>query len=175
MLTGSSIIDTMKNIGREILITVLLALVIFMAIRTVAYNFEVSGNSMEPNMHNGQFVMISKIVYWFDDPQRGDIVVYNSDRVGHHVIHRIVGLPGESIAVRQGKVFIDGRLLEEPYIPDGSRTIQPQRVPEDSYYIVGDNRDAASWEIVPRDNIVGKAWICYWPVSDWGTVLNYSW
>ncbi len=165
----------MKNIAREIIITVLLALVIFMAIRTVAYNFEVSGNSMEPNLHNGQFVMVSKIVYWFDEPQRGDIVVYSSDNVGHHVIHRIVGLPGETIEVTKGNIFINGVQLEESYIPDGSRTIRARQVPDGNYYIIGDNRDAASWEMVREESIVGKAWICYWPVSDWGTVLNYHW
>ena len=168
-------IRVMKDKAREIVITVLLALVIFMAIRTVAYNFEVSGQSMEPNLHNGQFVMISKIVYWFDEPERGDIVVYNSDRVGHHVIHRIVGLPGETIAVREGKIFVNGDQLEEPYIPDGSRTVRAQTVPDGNYYIIGDNRDAASWEMVPAEKIVGKAWICYWPLSEWGTVLNYHW
>jgi len=162
-----------KTIAREVLITVLLALVIFMAIRTIAYNFEVSGQSMEPNLHHGQFVMISKIAYWFDEPGRGDIVVYYSDRVQHHVIHRIVGLPGETIAVRNGRVYINGQVLDEPYIQDGSRTIPAQHVPDNKYYIVGDNRDAASWELVPEDNIVGKAWMTYWPLSEWGSVPNY--
>ncbi len=119
----------MKNLIREVVITILLALVIFMAIRTVAYNFEVSGQSMEPNLHHGQFVMISKIAYWFDDPQRGDIVVYYSDRVNHHVIHRIVGLPGESVAIKSGDLYINGTKLEEPYIYDESRMIPAQIVP----------------------------------------------
>ncbi|MFO8101712.1 MAG: signal peptidase I [Dehalococcoidia bacterium] len=165
----------MKNAIREIVITILLALVIFMAIRTVAYNFEVSGRSMEPNLHNGQFVMISKIIYWFDAPQRGDIVVYYSDMAEHHVIHRVVGLPGETVALKNGYIYINGTQLSEPYIHDESRTIPPRKVPQGEYYIVGDNRDESNWELVPEEDIVGKAWICYWPMSEWGSISNYSW
>jgi len=165
----------MKNVAREVIITVLLALVIFMGIQTVAYNYEVSGQSMETNLHNGQFVMTNKIAYWFDHPQRGDIVVYYSNRVNHHVIHRVVGLPGERVAIKSGDVYIDGEKLEEPYIRDSSRSIPSQMVPEGQYYIVGDNRNVTSWEIVPEEDIVGNAWFCYWPMSEWGSIPNYSW
>ncbi len=168
-------VKLMKNIAREIVITVLLALVIFMAIRTVAYNFEVSGESMEPNLHNGQFVMISKIAYWFDHPQRGDIVVYYSPKVNHHVIHRVVGLPGETVAIKSGHVYIDNVKLEEPYVHNASRPLSPQKLKKDEYYIVGDNRGSASREIVHEKDIVGKAWVCYWPTSEWGSIPNYSW
>jgi len=165
----------MKNVIREVAITVLLALVIFMAIRTVAHNFEVSGNSMEPNMHDGQFVIVSKMAYWFGDPERGDIVVYYTERLQHDVIHRVVGLPGETVEIRRGEVYVDGAKIDEPYIQRSSRNVPAQLVPEGHYYIVGDNRDQASWEIVPEDDIVGKAWFIYWPVGDWGSVPNHSW
>lgn len=165
----------MKNVIREVAITVLLALVIFMAIRTVAHNFEVSGNSMEANMHDGQFVIVSKIAYWFGEPERGDIVVYYTERLHHDVIHRVVGLPGETVEIRRGEVYVDGVKIDEPYIQRSSRTVPAQTVPEGHYYIVGDNRDQASWEIVPEDDIVGKAWFIYWPLGDWGSVPNHSW
>jgi signal peptidase I len=165
----------MKTVIREIIITVLLAVVIFMAIRTVAHNFEVSGNSMEPNLHHGEFVIVSKIAYWFDSPDRGDIVVYYTDRLQHDVIHRVVGLPGETVEIKNGEVYINDEKLDEPYIGESSRAVLPMEVPEGHYYIVGDNRGVASWEVVPEEDIVGKAWISYWPTSEWGSVPNYSW
>ncbi|MFO8009566.1 MAG: signal peptidase I [Dehalococcoidia bacterium] len=165
---------TMKRVVREIVITVLLALLIFMAVRTVAHNFEVSGDSMEPSMHNGQFVMVSKMAYWFNGPERGDIVVYYTERLDHNVIHRVVGMPGETVEIVGGHLYINGESIEEPYILDGARSMPLAKVPEGHYYIVGDNRDQATWEIVPEDDIVGKAWFCYWPAGEWGFVPNYS-
>jgi len=165
----------MKTVIREIIITILLAVVIFMAIRTVAHNFEVSGNSMEPNLHHGEFVIVSKIAYWFGGPERGDIVVYYTDRLQHDVIHRVVGLPGETVEIKNGEVYINDEKLDEPYIGESSRTVPPKEVPGDHYYIVGDNRGVASWEIVPEEDIVGKAWLSYWPTKEWGSVPNYSW
>ena len=165
----------MKPIIREIIITVLLAVVIFMAIRTVAHNFEVSGNSMEPNLRNGEFVIVSKIAYWFGDPERGDIVVYYTDKLKHDVIHRVVGLPGETVEIKSGEVYINGDKLDEPYISKSYRAVPSHKVPEGNYYIIGDNRNIASWEIVPEEDIVGKGWVCYWPLKEWGSVPNYSW
>ena len=165
----------MKTAAREILTSVLLALVIFMAIRSVAHNFEVNGKSMEPNLHHGQFIVVSKAAYWFGEPQRGDIVVFDTCRLDHGIIHRIVGLPGEVVEIRKGEVYIDGGKLVEPYIQGHSISSPPERIPDDRYLIVGDNRGASAVDVVPQGDIVGKAWICYWPLSEWGATPNHSW
>ncbi|MBM3132264.1 MAG: signal peptidase I [Chloroflexi bacterium] len=165
----------MRKVAREILITALLALVIFLAIRSVVHNFEVSGNSMVPNLQNGQFVIVSKAAYWFSDPERGDIVVFHRPGFGHGIIHRIVGLPGEKVEIRNGEVYVNDRKLPEPYIQGSHINRSAEIVPQNKYLIVGDNRYAASADIVARDDIVGKAWLSYWPLSEWGRAPNYSW
>ncbi len=163
----------MKAAIREILKTVLLALLIFVAIRAVAHNFEVHGFSMEPNLHDGQFIIVNRAAYWFSDPLRGDIVVFKTDNRG--IVHRIVGLPGEVIEMRNGKLYVNGEKQEEPYIQGGPLSVSPRRLLHGRFFIVGDNRAATSWHIVPRRDLIGRAWLIYWPISDWGMVPNHSW
>ncbi|MDD5095216.1 MAG: signal peptidase I [Dehalococcoidia bacterium] len=170
-LRGQSI----RPIIREIIVTVLLALILFVAIRSVVHNFEVSGVSMDPTLHNGQFVIVNKAAYWFDNPKRGDIVVFHSPTADRDIIHRIIGLPGETIEIKNGVSYIDGQKLEEEYLELNSRSLTRSEIPDDSYFIIGDNRDVAGWDIVPRNDIIGKAWIIYWPFGDWGMVPNHAW
>ncbi|MCL0036490.1 signal peptidase I [Dehalococcoidia bacterium] len=165
----------MKAAIREILTTILLALLFFVAIRAVVCNFEVHGFSMEPNLHDGQFIIVNKAAYWFADPQRGDIVVFQTDRLNYGIIHRIVGLPNELIELRNGVLHVNGEKLKEPYVRGHSVSVSPRKVPNDSFFIVGDNRAATSWDIVPRRDIVGRAWLIYWPISEWGLVPNHQW
>ncbi len=167
---------------REIIITVLLAVTLFVAIRSVVHNFEVSGFSMEPTLHNRQFLVVSKVAYWFGNPDRGDVVVFKSPRLNRGIIHRIIGLPGDMVEIKQGEAYINRQRLVEPYIRGNQLSVAPVKVPDGAYFIVGDNRgvpgDAlgvASWDIVPEDDIIGKAWLKYWPIGDWGLVRNYSW
>ena len=165
----------MKAAIREILTTVLVALLFFVAIRAVVHNFEVNGFSMKPNLHDGQFIIVSKAAYWFASPQRGDIVVFQTGRLNHGIIHRIVGLPGELIELRNGDLYVNGEKREEPYVRGHSVSASPRKIPHDSFFIVGDNRAATSWDVVPQRDIVGRAWLIYWPISEWGLVPNHSW
>jgi len=162
----------MKSVIREFLITVLLALVLFGATNIVVRSTEVQGFSMEPNIHDGQRIIISKASFWFSNPQRGDVVVFHSPEMDTAIIHRVVGLPGESIKITQGELYINGEKLEESYLQGNSISAPLKAVPEDSYFIVGDNRGAARWDIVPRDDIVGKALLSYWPMDEWGLVTD---
>jgi signal peptidase I len=165
----------MKAAIREILTTILLAMLFFVAIRTVVHNFEVNGFSMKPNLHDGQFIIVSKADYWFADPQRGDIVVFQTGRLDHSIIHRIVGLPGEVIEIKNGILYVNGERWEEPYIRGYSVSASPRKVPYDSFFIIGDNRAMTSWDIVPRRDIIGRAWLIYWPLTEWGMAPNHSW
>ena len=164
----------------EILIILVIALVIFLVAQAMVQSVKVVGASMEPNLHHGQYLVVSKISYWFHSPKRGDVIVFHSPQnPDQDIIKRVIATPGETVEIKGGKVYIDGRPLEESYIAEEPRyNLPPQQVPEDSYFVLGDNRNQSSdshvWGVVPRENIVGKAWICYWPPSKWESVPNHS-
>jgi signal peptidase I len=186
----------------ELIQTVLLTLLIFFAMRAVVQNFKVEGTSMEPTLHNNQFLIINKATYarvdgtpvekvlptiaeapgsprfLFGDPVRGDIVVFRFPaQPDKDFIKRIIGVPGDTIEIRAGRVYLNGQVQDEPYIREGaSYDRPPQVVPTGQYFVLGDNRpnssDSHVWGFVPADNLVGKAWFAYWPPSDWGPLAT---
>lgn len=169
-----------KSILREILDTVLLMLLIIVVTRVLVQTFRIEGVSMEPNLHDGQYLIINKFIYYLQPPQRGDVVVFRYPKNPRRdFIKRIIGLPGEKVEVKGERVFINGEELAEPYaLHKGNYTWGPQRLGEDEYFVLGDNRNSSSdshnWGPLPRDAIVGKAWISYWPPEHWGLVPHYS-
>jgi len=169
-----------KSILREIIETVLLTLLIFLAIRTLIQNFRIEGVSMEPNLHDGQYLIINKLVYYLHPPERGDIVVFHYPKNPQRdFIKRIIGLPGEKVAVREERILINDEELDEPYaLHMGKYTWGPQLLGEDEYFVLGDNRnsssDSHSWGTLPGDAIIGKAWISYWPPKHLGLMPHYS-
>jgi signal peptidase I len=164
----------------EVAETVILTVIIFLLIRTAVQNFRIDGDSMEPNLHDRQFLLISKLAYRFDEPRRGDIVVFRFPRDPERdFIKRIVGLPGETVEIRRGQVFIDGQPLAEPYNPRlGSYDAPPITLGRDEVYVLGDNRnnssDSHTWGPLPLANVIGKAIIIYWPPKDWAIIPSYS-
>jgi signal peptidase I len=170
----------MRTLIRETLQVILLALVIFFAIHFMIQNFRIDGTSMEPNVHNGEYVIVNKTAYWFGhNPQRGDVVVFQApDQPQNDRVKRVIGLPGETVEVRSdGTVYVNGQQLEEPYLPSHhSGTSGTWTVPEDEYFVMGDNRsvsyDSREGGPVPRSNIIGKAWLIIWPLHDWGWAPN---
>jgi len=165
---------------REILITLVIALIIFLVAQATVQSVKVVGASMEPNVHNGQYLVVSKVAYWFHPPRRGDVVVFHSPQnPDQDIIKRVIALPGETVEIKGGKVYINGTPLEEPYIAEEPRyDLPPQYVSEDCYFVLGDNRNYSSdshvWGVVPEKNIIGKAWICYWPPSEWQSISGHS-
>ncbi len=163
-----------KKLAWDVLSIIVPVLLLFLVFRMFFLMAYIPSASMVPNLYPGQRIIVNKAAYWFGEPRRGDIVVYRSNRYERAIIHRIVGLPGDLVQIKRGKLYLNGRRVEEPYIKGNSLFTQLQKVPPNCYFIIGDNRDAAIWEIVPREALVGKAWICYWPPSRWGRVANYS-
>lgn len=164
---------------REAVETVVLTVVIFVAINTATGRFRIEGPSMMPNLHPGQYLIISKLEYKLHPPRRGDIVVFHHPQnAGRDLIKRIIGLPGETVEIRQGSVHIDGALLDEPFILHKSRDSGHNELGPDEFFVLGDNRpnsdDSHNWGVLHRDEIVGKAWISYWPPSDWGGVPHFG-
>lgn len=162
---------------REVVETILLALILFLIVNATTGRFKVHGYSMEPTLYDGQYLIVSKVTYWTHPPERGDIIVFhppNGDSDDY--IKRIVGLPGETVEVRGGVTWIDGMPLEEPYVAASGGDSGPRTLGEGQYFVLGDNRvnssDSRSWGVLPQENIVGKAWLCYWPPERWGLVKH---
>jgi len=158
----------------EIVVMLLIALIIFLGVHFTLESRLVNGISMWPNLEDGQRVLVCKAAYWFGEPQRGDVVVFYNVLSDKYIIHRIVGLPGEKAEIRDGRVYINDSVLAESYIQGDYLNRAPEIIPAGCYLIVGDNRNAASSDIVPRDKIVGSAFLCYWPLSDWHLVHSYA-
>jgi signal peptidase I len=162
---------------REVVETVIPAVLIAIFITLfLAQATQVYGQSMEPNLHAGQRLIVEKISYRLHSPRRGDIIVLRlPEQRGSFLIKRVIGLPGETIEIRDQRVFIDGQPLNEPYLNQPLRhTMSPHHIPEDSLFVMGDNRgfsnDSRSFGPVPLSNVVGRAWIRYWPLAQMGLV-----
>ncbi|MBU0704715.1 MAG: signal peptidase I [Chloroflexi bacterium] len=168
-----------RSLLREVLETVLLTAILFLVLNATTARFQVRGSSMEPTLHNKQYLVINKITYWIHPPERGDIIVFHPpNSPDQDYIKRIVGLPGEQMEIQNEGVWIDGVLLEETYIADPAYYSGTWNLGAGEYFVLGDNRgnssDSHSWGLLPEDNIVGKAWFCYWPPEDWGGVAHYA-
>ncbi len=204
-------IVSVRNIVKEMLETAIFILLIFFIVRGIVQNFKIEGSSMEPSLHSGQYILVNKLVYFnfdvnaplrllpgnadlptrvvypFHQPQRGDIVVFEyPGDVRKDYIKRVIGLPGETIEIRDGSVYVNNQPLDEPYL-QGALTIcsindecsqGPVVVPHDAIFVLGDNRsnssDSREWDALPLDHVIGQAWILYYPVSDWGVVPHRS-
>ncbi len=168
--------DTVKSVLREIVETVVLTLVIFFLIQLVVRNFRVVGTSMEPNLHTGEYLIVDKISYRLSSPQRGDVIVFEPpvSAEGDYV-KRVIGLPGDLVAIQNGQVVINGQPISEPYVVrPASYSMDARRVGPDELFVLGDNRnmssDSHSWGMLPVDKVVGKALVAYWPPSLWGVI-----
>lgn len=164
---------------REIIETLLLTLFIFWLVNAATGRYRVQGHSMMPTMKEGEYLIINKLSYYLDNPERGDIIVlhYPRDRTREY-IKRIIGLPGDTVEIENGRVIVNGVTLNEPYIADSPDYTGRWVVPEDNYFVLGDNRnnssDSHSWAYLPRSDIVGKAWLVYWPYDEWQLVPHHE-
>lgn len=183
---------------REILETILFTLLIFFLVRSVIQNFKVEGHSMEPNLHSGQYIIVNRVeylhvdlnffrrllgekvepnlVYLFHMPRRGEIVVFEYPKdTTRDYIKRVIGLPGETVEVVEGEVFINGQPLPPlPNIPQAFYSSPPVTLGPDEVFVMGDNRpnssDSHTWGPLPLDLVIGKVVLSYWPPSAWGLV-----
>jgi signal peptidase I len=170
-----------KTFFKELLVIVLSAMIIFLLVQVFFVGrYIVDGSSMEPNLYDNQRILVNKIAYAFSGPQRGDIIVLTPPYPSEHdLIKRIIGLPGDTVEIKDRVVYINGEILNEPYISDPpTYTLAEQVIPDNEYFVLGDNRNNSSdshfgWT-VNRDSIHGRAWFTIWPLSDWGSVLNFD-
>ncbi len=140
--------------------------------------FKVEGTSMYPELDDEERIIVNKLVYRIADIHRGDVVIFRFPRdTRKSFIKRVIALPGETIEVRHGITYVDGRMLPEPYIPDMFRSdesMDPRVVPPDNYFVMGDHRttsnDSRAWGPVPRRYIYGEAVLRCWPLSKFGRI-----
>lgn len=183
----------------EMIQTILLALVLFLVIRNVVQNFRIDGISMEPNFHNGQFLIVNRFAYcpglhldvtplnihwqktWcIRQPTRGDVIVFEYPKdLSRDFIKRVIGLPGDTVEVEGDRVYVNGQVLPEPFGPNpGSSTSGPVTVGPGEVFVLGDNRnnssDSRTWGPLPLNYIIGKALVSYWPPRYWAVVPHYD-
>jgi signal peptidase I len=131
----------------------------------------VQGDSMTPSLLDGQLLLVSRLAYRFHAVNHGDIIVFKSPESPDTIlVKRVIGLPGENIALKQGRLFLDSHAITEPYVMDGDRSgFGPLGVKKDMLFVMGDHRtvsnDSRSWGLLPQNNILGRAEFSIWPPS----------
>ncbi|MBI3943095.1 MAG: signal peptidase I [Chloroflexi bacterium] len=167
-----------RTLVRELIESLGLAVLLFFVLQSTIQNTRVEGSSMEPTLHNNQYILVDKLSYRLGLPLRGDVIVFHAPaEPGKDLIKRIIGLPGEQIEIQQGKIYINGQLLDPRYqLNTYTYSMPPQVIGPDQYFVLGDNRgnsnDSHIWGMLPRENIVGKAWITLWPPQQWGVLQS---
>ena len=177
----------MKNIVKELsawLIYILVIIVIsYLVITFVGQRTQVSGSSMETTLSDGDQLIVDKISYRFRDPNRYDIVVFPYQyEKNTYYIKRIIGLPGETVQIVDGYVYIDGQELDEHYgnevMENPGLAADPVVLGDDEYFVLGDNRNnsqdsrAANVGVIHRDDLLGRAWIRIWPFNKFGVIKH---
>lgn len=171
-------------------ITIAIAVGVVLLVKSYVVNpYRIPSSSMEPTFHctgmpgclggANDRVLANRFIWHFSDPKRGDVVVFEAPEEaaqkcgqGGTYVKRIIALPGETVSATEGRVFVDGRQLDEPYLREGHRFTDdfgPVTLRDDEYWMMGDNRDMSCdsrrWGAVPRERLVGPVFFVYWPLS----------
>ncbi len=158
----------------EVLQTVLMALVLYFLIDMVLGRVRVENISMQPTLMAGEFILVNKIAYKVGDYTHGDIVIFHHTQTEDY-IKRVIGVPGDSIRIQGGVVYVNGQPTQESYIAAPPNYAGNWMVPADQLFVLGDNRnqssDSHSWGFVPTSSVVGRAMVVYWPLDNF-KVLN---
>jgi signal peptidase I len=165
-----------KSLVFDFLETILLTIIIYAVLSTFIGRYKVLSVSMEPNLYEGQYLLISKQTHKIWPLKRGDIVVFHYPRNPEkNYIKRLIGLPGEKIEFRSGQLYINDELTPEPWLWEQARgSIEPRQLGEDEFFVMGDNRnntsDSRSWGPLGRHQIIGRAVFRYWPLKAFGPI-----
>lgn len=186
---SESFFSELKDFSLETIKVVIISLIVIVGIRSfVIQPFFVSGKSMEPNFHDGDYLIVDELSYKLGEPKRGDVIIFHyPNNPKEFYIKRIVALPGEKIKIADNKITVyngsnpNGLELDETYIPPETLTNGDylRELKNDEYYVLGDNRAASAdsrvWGVLEEHFIVGKAWIRAWPFGDFSVFegVNY--
>ena len=163
----------------EILQTLLVAALLFFAVNLVTARIRVEGSSMEPTMHDGELVVVYRLAYRWQAPTRGDIIVFRFPLdPERRFIKRVVGLPGDTLSMRDGRLWVNGMVVDEPDIAAPPRYDGEWQVPEGELFVLGDNRnnssDSQNWGPLPLRDVIGKAVLVYWPPEQIGLIPHFG-
>ena len=169
--------QSLKQFLVDLLETIVLAVVLFFAINAVSARVRVDGFSMLPTLQDGEYVLVNRMAYRNDLPVRGDIIVFVSPQSPDlDLIKRVIGLPGDTVKISNGKVQVNGQMLDEPYIAAAPIYNGEWNVPEGNLFVLGDNRndssDSHAWGLLPLENVIGKAILIYWPIPEWNFIQH---
>jgi signal peptidase I len=167
---GSFLLETLQ--------TIVLAVVLYFLIDSVIARVRVENLSMEPTLMPGEFLLVNKMAYRIGEFERGDIIVFHyPQNPSEDYIKRLIGLPGDVVKVENSVVYVNDQPLDEPYISSAVTYSGEWVVPENAFFVLGDNRnqssDSHSWGFVPVENVVGKALVVYWPFAQ-AKVLRHA-
>lgn len=168
-----------RHILMDVVQTLLLSLILFFGINMVSARIRIESVSMENTLIQGDFVLVNKVAYQLGSPKLGDVIVFEPPFDSPEpYIKRVIGLPGDEVIIRDGEVYINGALITEPYIKAKARTNGTYEVPEDTLFVMGDNRnnssDSRSWGAVPIENVIGRAEFVYLPIEHWGALHGFA-
>ncbi len=169
---------------REVIETLILIVVIYALVNLATVRFFIDGPSMQPNFHAGEFLIVSRVSYLLGAPERGDVVVFNAPGNSDDdppLIKRLIGMPGDTVEMRDRQVYVNGAQISEPYVLQEECASLCRddvwQLGADEYFFMGDNRnnsrDSRRFGPVRRDQIVGEAFIRYWPPPQWGIVEHF--
>src|SRR4029453_4876198 len=161
-----------KRFVLDILETLVLAVVLYFGINAISARVRVDGFSMRPTLQDGEYILVNKLAYKFSEPKRGDIIVFifpvNPEE---DLIKRIIGVPGDTVAVQDGVLTVNGAVVDEPYINAPPAYNGSWQVPEGNLFVLGDNRndsrDSHQWGLLPVENVIGRSVLIYWPPEEW--------
>jgi signal peptidase I len=170
---------SLLKFARELMEIILIAGVLFLAVNTATARVRVESISMEPNLTEGQFVVVNRLAYRWADPEHGDIIVFHfPNNPAKRYIKRVIGISGDLVSANSGHISVNGILLDEPYLAstpnyEGEWVVGPEEL-----FVLGDNRnnsnDSKNWGTLELDAVVGKAIFIYWPLGDFGLIPHYD-
>jgi signal peptidase I len=172
-------VSSARSFLSELLQTLLLAALLYFAIDAVFARVRVLNISMQPPLYEGNIVLVNKLAYKFGELKTGDVVIFHDPHNRQEdFIKRLIGKPGDKVSVKNGEVYVNGNLLVEPYTASKPAYDGLWQVPDDSVFVLGDNRnqssDSHSWGFVPLTDVVGKALIVYWPLDEIKLVTHHQ-
>jgi signal peptidase I len=159
-----------RGFWRDMLETILMAVVLFLLLNAVTSRVRVYNVSMQPTLHEGNLLVVNKLAYKLGEPKRGDIIVFHyQGTVTEDYIKRVIGLPGDTVDIGNGVVRVNGQAITEPYLAELPGYTGTWKVPEGELFVLGDNRNRSSdshdWGFVKQEWVVGKAILVYWPLD----------
>ena len=174
-----------KSLARDIVETLVLIVVVVTISQTVLANYVIQQDSAVPNFYPNQRVFVDKVVYRFLGLNRGDVVVVHPQQGGEDLFKRVIGLPGETVDIRENHVYINNQAINEPYLAPGANSqsgispgVLPRTLGSDEYFLMGDNRsysaDSRAFGPFSREKLVGRVWLRYWPLNTFTLVQGKS-